>query len=566
MKMPVYLLVGLFVFFFASACGDDRSTGADNRRESPSLNDESGSRENSNSSLGFSSGVLNKSSSSESTLSSFNPLETSDSKGGEAHLSSEMFVSGSSSSCVGSIYDAKSNTLTDLRDNQVYRTVTIGTQTWMAQNLNYEMANSFCYGNEASGCDKFGRFYTWAAAMDSVGTWSSSGKGCGYGTTCLSPDTLVRGVCPENWHLPSCSEWGTLLTIVGGEERGLLLCNYGKAEGKELMSKAGWNGYNEDVGIGSDSLDFSIIPAGYEYGDGKYAGFGDDAYFWSWNGGLDYEAFDAIFINVNYNGNVYSSRKPKAYGYSIRCLMDVVDTPQSSSSSSSRDNVDPSTVVSGTVTDNRDNHVYRTVSIGTQTWMAENLNFKTTSSYCYNDSVSYCSKYGRLYTWAAAMDSVGAWSDNGIRCGYRSECFPTYPVRGVCPQGWHLPSYSEWEVLLTAVGETKKSNSDHYIWTEAGTMLKSNSGWSDYKDVSGNGADAYLFSAYPAGYCGYMGVFDYDYAGIFTSFWTSTEWTSGGSAHGNYNAYRMMLSNENSFASLQGNVKNVGYSVRCLKD
>lgn len=557
MKMPVYLLVGLFVFFFASACGDDRSTGADNRTESRSLNDESRSRENSSSSLGFSSGVLNKSSSSESTLSSSNPLETSDSKGGEAHLSSEMFVSGSSSSCVGSIYDAKSNTLTDLRDNQVYRTVTIGTQTWMAQNLNYEMANSFCYGNEASGCDTFGRFYTWAAAMDSVGTWSSSGKGCGYGAICLSPDTLIRGVCPENWHLPSYYEWKTLLTTVSGEW---------KETGKELMSKAGWNGYNGYVDISSDPLDFSVIPAGYEYGDGKYAGLGDNAYFWSWDGNKDYDAFEAIFINVNYDGNVYLSRKSKTYGYSIRCLMNVVDTPQSNSSSSSRDNVDPSTVISGTTTDDRDNHVYRTVTIGTQTWMAENLNFKTTSSYCYNDSVSYCSKYGRLYTWAAAMDSVGAWSDNGIRCGYRSACFPTYPVRGVCPQGWHLPSYSEWEVLLTAVGETKKLNSNHYIWTEAGTMLKSNSGWSDYKDVSGNGADAYLFSAYPAGYCGYMGVFDYDDAGVFTSFWTSTEWTSGGSALGNYNAYIMMLRNENSFASLQGSVKDVGYSVRCLKD
>ena len=102
----------------------------------------------------------------------------------------------------------------------------------------------------------------------------------------------------------------------------------------------------------------------------------------------------------------------------------------SNSSRSSVKVVNSSDVIVGSMTDSRDGQTYKTVKIGTQVWMAQNLNYKTADSYCYKDISSNCAKYGRLYTWAAAMDSAGIWSTNGKGCGYDRLCWwSTYPIR-----------------------------------------------------------------------------------------------------------------------------------------
>ena len=151
--------------------------------------------------------------------------------------------------------------------------------------------------------------------------------------------------------------------------------------------------------------------------------------------------------------------------------------------------------------------------------MAENLNFETDSSYCYNDSAKYCSKYGRLYAWTAAMTA--------------------------CPSGWHLPTRAEFETLFTAIGGE----------SIAGQKLKSTTGWTAYRGLINE--DAFAFSALPAGNRGNNG--NYYNEGYYAIFWSSTE-------KGSDYAYYMDLYYDIDDAGLDFTDKNFGFSVRCLKD
>ena len=203
--------------------------------------------------------------------------------------------------------------------------------------------------------------------------------------------------------------------------------------------------------------------------------------------------------------------------------------------------------------DARDLQLYRFVTIDTQTWMAENLNYSDSTNYpsmkgrnwCYENKLDSCTKYGRLYTWAAAIDSMKLANDatNPLTCGYGVECGLSGKVQGICPDGWHLPSDAEWDALITAVGGK----------STAGKVLKSQKGWYD----SGNGTDAVGFSALPAGYRNKYGRFYYD--GYYAYFWSSTEGNSG-------DAYYMYLDYYGGDAYLYDDIKYFGLSVRCLRD
>ena len=194
--------------------------------------------------------------------------------------------------------------------------------------------------------------------------------------------------------------------------------------------------------------------------------------------------------------------------------------------------------VVGTLTDTRDGQVYKTVQIGEQVWMAENLNYKAAKSNCWGQE-SACAEFGRLYTWAGAMDSVGAFSSNAKNCGMQKECFPTDPVQGVCPVGWHLPTREEWKTLLEYAGDKG----------DAAKVLKSQTGWwSSHK-----GSDDFGFSAIPGG-----GIFHYWFRdnGQTTYFWSSTEFDAK-------NGYNLSL-NDN--VVVDEHPKNSELYVRCIKD
>jgi len=195
---------------------------------------------------------------------------------------------------------------------------------------------------------------------------------------------------------------------------------------------------------------------------------------------------------------------------------------------------DPKAVVRGTLIDSRDGQEYRTVKIGTQTWMAENLNYDEVeggydynSSLCYDDSVVNCDNYGRLYS--------------------------EYEANSVCPRGWRLPSDKDWDTLITVTGGEKV----------AGKKLKSKDGWDE-----NDGTDDYGFSALPGGMSYrivYINVIDRYYSGVgYTGYW----WTSSGMRY-NQLGSSFYLDKGRWTSDLSDNNSNGSYykfSVRCIKN
>jgi uncharacterized protein (TIGR02145 family) len=182
----------------------------------------------------------------------------------------------------------------------------------------------------------------------------------------------------------------------------------------------------------------------------------------------------------------------------------------------------PKNIKSSSYKDTRDGKEYRTVEIGTQTWMAENLNYNASSSLCYNNDPANCQKYGRLYDWATAKTA--------------------------CPSGWHLPSREEWESLVNTVSNI----------TTAGGRLKTGKGWDSYQGNPGNGSNDYDFSALPSG--GYN-VLEKTFSGMGTisAWWTSIE-------RDNNNAHISITTNQSAtLATMLELPKLNGLSVRCLK-
>ena len=450
---------------------------------------------------------------------------------------------------VSSVFEG---TLTDSRDGKVYRTVTIGSSTWMAENLNYETEDSYCYNDIDTNCTMYGRLYKWATAMDSTGKWAENGKGCGKGVLC-APTYPVRGVCPEDWHVPTYGEWRALLSAVGGDYDGYEM----------LQAKNGWVYKIEQ----NDDFHFSMTPAGAKLNGGKYFYMANRAYFWM---STDYDKklassmeWRCVSPNGSYDmaGPNIDSGTDKDYSLSVRCVKDVTDKksvesssgkepessssarsssldeeepssseedPESSSSSSDRSASSSSSSSSSVIwldvlEDKRDGSSYYVVTIGSLTWMAENLNYKMGGSSCMDDVDSNCVKYGRFYTWQAAMDA--------------------------CPSGWHLPSMEDFDSLFYAVGDR----------TIAGKILKSKEGWLDNEGVSGGGTDSYGFSALPA-----CGSDSHDGAKSCAKFWSSTEVTEGLDEHFGEVANSVYLYFNSNRVSRSGILKGDMLSVRCV--
>ena len=202
----------------------------------------------------------------------------------------------------------------------------------------------------------------------------------------------------------------------------------------------------------------------------------------------------------------------------------------------------------GQMIDERDGHTYRTVTINSLTWMVENLNyaylqptsFLDSSSWCYGDNSENCEKYGRLYLWSAAMDSAALFSEDGAECGYFSagETWRRCPngdekVQGICPEGWHLPTYDEYLSSLPLL-------------------------WVYFED------DEETFFAIGF-FDSETGKFRYDRSKI--AFWLSKEIDNEKAYHDGYNPSSLAYSVGGSLCdAVDASDKRNAFPVRCIKD
>ncbi len=227
-------------------------------------------------------------------------------------VSSSSSAANSSSSVIVSFGEFQ-----DIRDKQSYKTVVIDSQTWMAQNLNYGdseattslKGGSWCYENSTDSCAKYGRLYTWAAAM----RIDSAYQHLNAGFIIKSPH---HGICPIGWHLPDSTEWAKLMLLVSEN-------NGGEGVSTSLKSTMGWNA-DSDAAIGTDLFGFSALPAGYRNNEAKFYDAGFSTYFWmpmeeDGYGTLSRARAESIY-NTSYRITMFSSDKTKAY--SVRCIKD----------------------------------------------------------------------------------------------------------------------------------------------------------------------------------------------------------------------------------------------------
>jgi len=283
---------------------------------------------------------------------------------------------------------------TDSRDGQTYKTVKIGKQTWMAENLNYG-AEGKCYCNDDSEhwCYHYGRLYNWNAA---------------------------KKVCPECWHLPSNAEWDILMKSINSTCSSIGRCINA---GKLLKAKLDVVFYGEKPDNSTDAFGFSALLGGDRDGSGKCKESRRKVGRW-WNAS-EFDAYDADSQLMRYSdADVYRFHYDKRNLFSVRCVLDSL-LPLQCVEAFSQDE-------KKSFKDTRDGKIYKIVKIGEQTWMAENLKYEAEGSKC-NDyyNPAYCEKYGRYYDWNTAVNA--------------------------CPSGWHLPSNAEWKTLIDFAGGFEKA-------------------------------------------------------------------------------------------------------------
>ncbi len=399
---------------------------------------------------------------------------------------------------------------TDNRDNHKYRIMMAKSpesyvddyDLWFAENLDYVDStledSSWCYEDNKDNCEKYGRLYNWSAAQKA---------------------------CPEGWHVPSRTDWENLYKAIDGDRI--------EPAGTKLKTVDQWQN-GDSVSQGSNRYGFYGLPAGRKNVEGGWLPTGKFAYFWSSTASIA----DAEIANgwqLTYETDVLGyGEYYKGHGMSVRCM--------ASRTWATKDVFHIEGDFDSTYLEEIPRHegkleykgqAYKTIEIWGKTYMAENMNYETGNSWCYNNSADSCKKYGRLYDKETAAK--------------------------VCPEGWKLMTAtvseevdtSERAAVLRAMGVSRTL----YDFTAEET--KSIEGW-----VKEPGNNISGFNLLPAG--GYdIGSESFFDLGYTAYLWVNKEYADSADLHDTISvALRYFDVNFN----IAENGGNFAYSVRCLKE
>ena len=177
----------------------------------------------------------------------------------------------------------ETGTYTDSRDKKTYKTVKIGNQTWMAENLAYKAtAGCYAYEDNESNAKIYGYLYNWETA---------------------------KKVCPSGWHLSSKDDWSVLLTYLGGE----LIAG-------DKLKEVGTNHWHKPISAATNESGFTALPGGFRNEKGEFYVLGYNSWWWC-STEEDAERANQVFI-YGHIKDVTISYIDKNYGFSVRCVKD----------------------------------------------------------------------------------------------------------------------------------------------------------------------------------------------------------------------------------------------------
>ena len=494
-------------------------------------------------------------------------------------------------------------------DGNTYKTIPIGTQTWMAENLKTTKYN------DGTAIPLVTDGTAWAALSTPGYCWYNNDAAtykATYGALYNWYTVNTGKLCPTGWHVPTDAEWTTLTTSLGGES----------VAGGKLKETGITHWQSPNTGATNES-GFTALPGGERYYSGTFDSFQSYSYWWT---STENNTGSAWYRWIYSSGSIIvRGYLNKIYGFSVRCISGELTLPTlsttsisgiTSSSAVSGGNISseggssitargvcwstsstPTTTnfkttdgsdigsftsnltglsanttyyvrayatnsvgtaygtqisfitssggQTGTVTD-IDGNVYNTVTIGTQVWMKENLkNIK------YNDGIAI-----PLVTvnsaWAALTTPGYCWYNNDA-ASYKATygaMYNWYTVNTgkLCPTGWHVPTDSEWTTLTTYLGGE----------SVAGGKLKE-TGTTHWQSPNTGATNESGFTALPGGQRNHNGTFWV--VGSDGNWWSSTE-ISTNDAWFRYMSYLYSYVGKESW----GFYKQEGFSVRCLKN